>query len=106
VVGKDDGGSLERVLAHNGTLLLAAGVGYAIDLADGDWLVQAYDGTTGELLWEDLHDGGSGPEAPLDLALFDGRLFVAGRAVDTTHTWDCTVRTYDTGDDEHEEGDD
>ena len=74
----------------------------------GDWLVQAYDGASGQLLWQDRVDTGGGvdfegAELPLGLAVLGGRLFVAGRTVDASGNWNFTVRAYRTSGQESEE---
>jgi outer membrane protein assembly factor BamB len=103
VTGTDD--LPQAVLAREGIVFLALAVGVSGPGGggSGDWLVQAYDNSTGQLLWEDVLDTGGGPpgggfETPMDLALLEERLFVAGRTVDASGNWNFVVRAYNAGD--------
>jgi hypothetical protein len=60
----------------------------------GQWVVHAFDSSTGRLRWQGM--GGQGDSGVYNMALDGGRLFIPGRAVDfETGDWDLLVRAYD-----------
>jgi hypothetical protein len=60
----------------------------------GQWVVHAFDGSSGRLRWQGL--GGEGESGVYNMVLDGGRLFIPGRAVDfQTGEWDVIVRAYD-----------
>jgi outer membrane protein assembly factor BamB len=95
--GQDDFAS--TVIAANGMVFVVSQQPPLRDLLNcctvGTWLVQAFDGPSGQLLWES-------PGGPLESAVYNmivhrGRLVIPGRSVDSaTGDWDFIVRAYDT----------
>jgi hypothetical protein len=60
----------------------------------GQWVVHAFDGSDGRLLWQGL--GEEGDSAIYNMAHAGGRLFIPGRAVDLgSSEWDWILRAYD-----------
>jgi outer membrane protein assembly factor BamB len=65
----------------------------------GVWRVQAFKGSTGQLLWEDVVESDntvSDSERALDLVPHKGQLFVVGRSIRNFICCDFIVRAYDT----------
>jgi hypothetical protein len=60
----------------------------------GQWVVQAFDGATGELRWEST--AGELDSALYNMIIDHGRLLIPGRSIDpATGNWDFIVRAYD-----------
>jgi hypothetical protein len=100
--GIDDQAPPQVVVAERGLLFGAWSANQPTIGPKGDWLVQAYRGSTGGLVWEDLLDTGGGitfegVEIPLRVAVRGSRLFVVGRTVDVTNNWNFVVRAYHIG---------
>lgn len=60
-----------------------------------DFLVQAYDGKTGTLLWQDQHDVSGNWDVATAVVFRSGRVFVAGQAMMPGNNSDFLVRAYD-----------
>ena len=69
---------------------------YAAGLDDRDWLVEAYDGTTGDIMWEDRFDNGGLFGIARDDEAGRGRLFVVGDVQTPTDFNDFLIRAYAT----------
>lgn len=95
-------------IAVEGNRLIAAGTVRtttpALPFSNTDWLIRAYNAKTGELLWQRQLDDGGGDniERAYDVAVLDGRAFVAGTgglrcnfSAAAPDNCDFIVRTYD-----------
>jgi outer membrane protein assembly factor BamB len=100
-VGIDDDTTPQVVVVESGLLFGAWSANHPTTGPKGDWLVQAYRASTGQLVWEDLVDTGggitfAGAEVPLRVAAHGSALFVVGRTVDATNNWNFVIRAYHT----------
>jgi outer membrane protein assembly factor BamB len=59
-----------------------------------DFVVRAYDGRNGELLWWDVFDRAGGLDEALSLAVEKGRVYAAGR-VNANFNSNVFIRAYD-----------
>jgi hypothetical protein len=98
LAGKDD---MARALAVSGNQVFVAGT---VNNASGpnefpncDWLVQAYDASTGAVLWTNQWDLAGLDDAPLSLAVSGNRVFVAGYGSKPPGNRVWLVRAYDAG---------
>ena len=94
--GADDEAHL--VLAARGAVFVLSQAEATFDLpgccAIGQWVVQAFDTSHGQLLWQSVE--GELESGVYNMAVERGRLFIPGRAVDrATGAWDFIVRAYD-----------
>jgi putative pyrroloquinoline-quinone binding quinoprotein len=64
------------------------------DFGNSDFMVRAFDASSGATLWED-HSHSSAQTSAVDLALGKVRLFVAGYTTNTSTSADFLIRAYD-----------
>ena len=70
--------------------------GLAADASgEADFLVRAYDGKTGALLWQDQYDAAGGWDVAASIVVHGGRVFAAGQAMMPGGNSDFLVRAYD-----------
>lgn len=62
-----------------------------------EWVVRAYDASTGDLLWHDRFGINGKDEVALSIAVLGNRLFVSGGGPDPLTAGDWLVRAYDAG---------
>ncbi|HTS17041.1 MAG TPA: hypothetical protein VMP11_05660 [Verrucomicrobiae bacterium] len=96
-VDKAGGFDEATTVAVRGNLVCVAGisdVGGQGAPADYHWLVRAYDGKNGSLLWEDSSRSAGGLTAPKSIALSGTNLCVAGSVYDLQNGSDWLLRVY------------
>ena len=81
------------IAAATGKVFVA---GLAADTGgEAGFLIRAYDGKTGSLLWQDQYDGSGGWDVAASIVVRGGRVFAAGQATMAGGNSDFLVRAYD-----------
>jgi outer membrane protein assembly factor BamB len=89
---RDDFSRGEAIAVGDGLLFLG---GFATNAqGNQDWIVRAYDGASGALVWQDQRDVGGFSDGVRSLVFHAGRLFVGGWGF-TASSEDIFVRAYD-----------
>jgi hypothetical protein len=90
----DRGGAANQLAAEGATVYAAGDGALPVTGSSLDFLVRAYEDSTGALLWEDKHDEAGGADGAIGIAVRRGRVLAAGGVVGENGDVDYAVRTY------------